>query len=442
MSNSLLGSRFNSTPVLVNPSMEAWAAECINAVDIQYSKLTASQMEDAKAFMAKGEDDFWPDEDSWMSMMRPYRVDDAGTLTIPVKGLLLHDVGVQIGGYVTGYTYIRKAFERGYADENVKRIAMVINSGGGEVAGNFDLVDMLYDMRGTKPTMAYLNEHAYSAAYSLASAMDTIVLPRTGGAGSIGVVVAHADRSAEMEKQGVKITFIHAGKHKVEGNQFEPLSEDVKKRMQVRIDGLYNIFVSTISRNLGVAEQSIRDTEALTYGAEESVGLGLAHEIRAYDEAMATFAGESAQTEREEDIMANGTEKETAKTFAQADIDSARSEGYVEGEKAGVKAGATGERERIKGIMGCDEAKDRQKMANHLAFEMSMSVDDAKGLLSNSALEQAPAATVKPKGSGNAFEEAMGTTRNPGVEPEDAEADGGGQEFDPVAFIKSQKATS
>src|SRR5574343_323197 len=88
-----------------------------------------------------------------------------------------------------------------------------------------------------------------------------------------------------MDDAGVKITFIYAGDHKVDGNPYEPLPEDVKNRMQARIDGLYDIFVSTVARNLGIAEEAVRATEALTYSAEEAVSIGFAHEILACDEA-------------------------------------------------------------------------------------------------------------------------------------------------------------
>src|SRR5690625_4142211 len=82
---------------------------------------------------------------------------------------MLHAVGYSFFGWATGYTYSREAFEGGMADPDGARIAMVINSGGGEVAGNFDLVDTIRGYRGQKPIEAFVDEHAYSAAFSLAS---------------------------------------------------------------------------------------------------------------------------------------------------------------------------------------------------------------------------------------------------------------------------------
>ena len=49
--------------------------------------------------------------------------------------------------------------------------------------------------------------------------------------------------------------------------------------------------------------------------------------------------------------------------------------------------GAAAERTRMQSILTCEEAKGRSKLANHIAFNTTMSVDDAKGMLAVSALE-------------------------------------------------------
>lgn len=445
--SALLASRFTSGPALVAPHMSDWANNCIAAIDAQVEKLaptiSAEQYNQIKESMSNSDDDgYWPEEGSFMSFLKPYKVTSDGTLIVPIKGMLLHDMSFQIGNWATGYTYVRKAFERGMADEDVTRIVALINSGGGEVAGNFDLVDALYNMRGQKPMVAVVNEHAYSAAFSIASAMDKIFLPRTGGVGSVGVVMGHVDQSQALEKAGVKITFIHAGEHKVEGNSYEPLTADVKKRMQARIDGLYNIFVSTVARNLGMDEKAVRGTEALTYSAEDAVSIGFATTIASYEDAMAAPDGRSDQTEKEVDDMADANTKQAASTFSQADLNeakaAAKAEGVAEGKAEGMKEGATAERERISGILGCDEAKNRATLATHLAMKTGTSVEDAKGLLANSAEEAAkPEATPKAESH---FDKAMGR-QNPEIQPESG-AGAEGEEFNPVAFIKSQNASA
>ena len=369
MSNPL-AARFADSPVMVSLDRANWLGDCLASVSAELSSIQAR----TAAEPVRMQDDFWPEKGSWMERYRPYEVVD-GTLLVPVKGMLLHDFGYQLYDWATGYTYIQKAVERGMGDAGVQRIAFVINSGGGEVAGNFDMVDRIYKMRGQKPMAAFVNEHAYSAAFSIASVADKITLSRTGGVGGVGVVTSHFNASGAMEKWGYKITFIHAGKHKVDGNPYEALPAEVKNRMQARIDGLYDIFVSTVARNLGLDEQVVRDTEALTYSAEDAVELGFAHEIAPFDEALAAFSGDRINPVGEETMSQENQKPETAQVDAAA-LDAARAEGR--------KEGATAERERIQGILGCDEAKNRRDLAFHLSMNTDQSVEAAKGILAAS----------------------------------------------------------
>lgn len=399
--NNVWAARFAGSPVMVGADRADWLGKHLDGTAAAMQKLETRMDVEAPVM----QDDYWPSADSWLSMVKPYSVKD-GTLYIPVRGMLLHDFDYQLFDWATGYTYVQKAYERGMGDLAVKRIALVINSGGGEVAGNFDLVDFMYGFRGTKPVQAFVNEAAYSAAYSIASVADRITMTRTGGVGSIGVVTAHMDVSRMMEERGVKVTFIHAGEHKVDGNAYEALSPEVKNRMQTRIDGLYDIFVATVSRNLGLDEQAIRDTEALTYSADDAISIGLAHDVRAFDDAVAAFSG-GLDTDAGEETMTKETQPVEA---TQAQLDAARAEGRAEG--------ATAERARINGILGCDQATNRREVAFHLAMNTNQTVEEAQGILAVTPEQKPAAATVE----GNAFERAM-EQGNPNIT-----AEGGQQE--------------
>lgn len=417
MSN-LLAARFANSPVMVSRDKSDWLSSCLEHVSHDMAEVTARMASESAAMF----DSFWPVGDSWLAYRRPYIVQD-GTLLIPIKGALLHDYGYA-SDWATGYIYIQKAFERGMADMGVQRIAMILDSCGGEVAGCFDAVDRVFAMRGKKPIVALVNEHAYSAAYAWASVADKITITRTGGVGSVGVITSHTDYSKSDADYGVKVTLIYAGEHKADGNPYQPLPEDVKNRMQARIDGLYSIFVSTVARNLALDEQVVRDTEALTYSAEEAVELGFAHEVRAFDEALAALSSGFLPTAGDE------TMSETTQTpeAIQAGLDAARAEGRNEG--------ALAERARIQGIQGSDEAKLRPALAFHLSMNTDQTIESAKGILAASAEEAVVGDTPKP--AGNAFAAAMGSN-NP-----ELHGDGdGGETLDAAqTLIRDYKAAT
>ncbi|MFM0135088.1 S49 family peptidase [Caballeronia grimmiae] len=209
-----------------------------------------------------------------------------GVALIEVQGTLVQKLGsLRPYSGMTGYDGIRQNLLMALDDPDVKAIAFDIDSPGGEVAGCFDLVDMVYAARGVKPMWSILNESAYSAAYALASAADRIIVPRTGGVGSIGVICAHVDLSEALSKAGMKVTFITYGDYKADGHSEIPLAPDALARFQADINTMGELFVETVARNRNIAAATVRDTKAATFMGDKGVALGLADQVAAPDAA-------------------------------------------------------------------------------------------------------------------------------------------------------------
>lgn len=373
-------------------------------------------------------DDFWFAEDDWRAKFRPYVVKD-GVLHIPVKGVLLKDFPYQDGRWATGYDYIWRAFKRGMDDSDVRAIALSIHSPGGMVAGCFECVDAMFDIRGRKPVRAFANDSAYSAAYAIASvAQSGITVTRSGGVGSVGVITQHWDMSGMLERYGEKVTLIFAGAHKADGNPFEKLPDEVKARIQEKIDALYDVFVSTVARNRGMDEQVVRDTEALTFTAQEALSNGMADAIGSFDDAVAAFAVELSQHEGE-DEMSNKPDSVTA--VDQTAVTNARAEGH----SAGVAEGRTQERARITAILGSDAAKTRQSSALAAALDTDLSAEQAAAFLAKLPEDKVekPAEASAGLNPGQ-FDALMSATQNPEV---GAEVDGGADMTNDESVVES-----
>jgi len=221
----------------------------------------------------------------------PYPVVD-GIAVIEIAGVLIHRgswIGQSSGQ--TSYEGIAAQIEAAANDPAVRGIALDIDSFGGEVAGVFDLADRIRAIRGSKPVWAFVAEHAFSAGYALASQADRILLPRTGALGSIGVVVMHANLSGQLDQDGVTVTLIHSGNHKVDGNPYEPMPEGVRADIQREIDVLRFLFAETVAAGRAgrLSQEAALATEAATYRGSEAVGAGLADEVTDLARGFATF---------------------------------------------------------------------------------------------------------------------------------------------------------
>jgi ClpP class serine protease len=201
---------------------------------------------------------------------------------IEISGVLIHR-----GGWIgqssgqTSYEGIAAQIEAAASDPSVRGLALEIDSFGGEVAGVFDLADRIRAVRASKPVWAFVAEHAFSAGYALASQADRILLPRTGAVGSIGVVVMHADLSGQLDQDGVRVTLIHAGSHKVDANPYTPLPADIQDDIQREIEVLRFLFAETVAAGRGarLSQEAALATEAASFRGTEAVAAGLADEV-------------------------------------------------------------------------------------------------------------------------------------------------------------------
>lgn len=339
----------------------------------------------------------------------------SGVAIIPVSGSLINRFG-QSYGFVTGYNFIRRQMTMALADEDVKGIVLDVNSYGGEAAGCFELSADIRKMRGTKPIIAVIDSNCYSAGYAVASAADKIVCTPSGGAGSIGVVAMHVDMSKMLKDYGVEVTFIHFGEHKVDGNPYEKLSPEVKKDIQKGVDKSGEMFVALVATNRNIDAAKVKATEARVYRAEEAQELGLIDTIATPSEAMQVFFGEltgSNQQLKKEDAMSASTEATPGATnAAQATQQATQAAPDTAALEKAASDARVAERARVAGITGCDEAKGRSTLANHLAMNTDMPVEAAKAVLAASPAEAAAAA---PAATANPFKQAMDAGTHPNV---------------------------
>ena len=198
---------------------------------------------------------------------------------VPITGTLVHSY--TWGWDETSYDTIARGLLAAQADPKARAIVLHVASPGGEVDGCFELAETIYEMRGGKPIWAICDPYAYSAAYALASAADSIFCPLTGGCGSVGVVSLHIEFSKAIAEMGLGVTVIQFGERKTERGPFAPLSEDAKARIQGEVDEIGALFVDMVARNRGLTTDWVRATQAGTFLGAAAVEAKLADAVLA-----------------------------------------------------------------------------------------------------------------------------------------------------------------
>lgn len=375
---------------------------------------------------------------------KPYRTTADGTAIIPVIGSLVGRGGwIQSMSGVQSYENIKFALAAAANDPAVKAIVLDIDSPGGEAVGAFETADAVRAAAAKKEVIAVATGLCCSAAYAIASAAPTIITTRSSVLGSIGVVMMHADYSHALHERGVVPTLIHAGKKKVDGSPYKPLTDDVKASLKAEVEKFNSLFVATVAEGRkSLTAEAIMAMEAGTYIGADAVAVGLADAVGSFEAVLSDLSGRSARST----LKPKGSTMTTETTYTQAQLDasvlaavtSAKTEAATAStaavaaatEKAtaeGKAAGVTAERERFKAITSLEEAKGRAGAALHLAFTTDMSAEAAKAVL-----------VGLPKAGADASGNSLGLFLDPNAKAPDAST-GGNHGWNDVAAELNKK---
>lgn len=367
------------------------------------------------------------------SMDKPFAYAD-GLAFIPISGVLINRFNSS-WGFVTGYNYIRNQLNAALEDTDVKGIVFDVNSGGGQVAGCFELATDIYNSRSIKPSVAIVDAFSYSAAYALASSASKIKVTPSGRVGSIGALIMHFDYSENIKDYGIKVTLVKSGDHKTDGNPYEVLSDSVKASMQSEVDIARQEFVDLVSRNRGLDSQVVFNTQAECFSAKDGLHLGLIDEITTPIDAVISFLNElnGSVTINKEIEMSTKTNQPSAEVQTATTSEASN---VATDNVSTAQQDRQAERTRIQGILNCAEAGDKSTLANHLALNTELSVDEAKGILAASASEKKEAVVVSTT---NSLDAAMTATANPEVGADTEVSSGDSTETAAQRILKAQE---
>jgi signal peptide peptidase SppA len=211
----------------------------------------------------------------------------SGIAVIPIYGTLVRRTqGLEAQSGLTSYAGITQSLETALADPSVAAILLDIDSPGGESSGVFDLADRIRAATAIKPVWAVANDMAFSAAYALGSAASRLIVSRTGGVGSIGVIAMHVDQSVKDQQDGIAYTAVFAGDRKNDLNPHAPISGEAHSFLQGEVNRIYDLFATTVAKHRGMGVNTIKSTQAALFFGADAVASGLADDVGTLDDAL------------------------------------------------------------------------------------------------------------------------------------------------------------
>ena len=223
-------------------------------------------------------------------------VGQAKVAVIPLSGTIAGTA--QQGLLTTGGispTLVRSYLKKAESDGGVRAVVLRIDSPGGSAAASQEIASEIRRFKEDtgKPVVISMGDIAASGGYYISVYADKIVANPGTLTGSIGVISQFIYIEGLLEKLGLELETIKAGKHKDMG--IRPLTEEERRIMQDITDDLYEQFVAAVAEGRDLPAEEVRQlATGQLYTGGQALDLGLVDELGGLDTAIelaASLAG-------------------------------------------------------------------------------------------------------------------------------------------------------
>jgi len=185
-------------------------------------------------------------------------------------------------------------------DKSVAGVIVRIESPGGGVAPSQEIYAevMRYRDEG-KPLVVSMGNIAASGAYYLASPASKIFASPGTLTGSLGVILSFPQYYELMDKIGVKMETIKAGKFKDIGTPNREMSKDERRLLQDMIDDTHDQFITDVSVARSMDIDSLRKLcDGRIFSGRQALSLGLIDTLGGFEDAVGFLRAQVGLSEK------------------------------------------------------------------------------------------------------------------------------------------------
>lgn len=203
------------------------------------------------------------------------------------------------GGVST--TLVRRKIRAATAERSIKSIVLYIDSPGGHVDGQGDLLEDINRAKQKKPVFSYISNMGTSAAYWAAAITDYICCGRMSIIGSIGAYAVLYDTKEAYSMAGVEVIRVASGEKKGLGVDGTEITDEVKAEVQSEVDRIHEFFVTDVQSGRPKWDGSNQDGSIL-WGSE-SLEAGLVDEVNSWDNFLYRVTKGDVMPKEDEDVI-------------------------------------------------------------------------------------------------------------------------------------------
>ncbi|WP_198305680.1 signal peptide peptidase SppA [Arcobacter vandammei] len=183
---------------------------------------------------------------------------------------------IELNGAIMDVSKVLSDIEKAKKDENIKGVLFVVDSPGGAVSPSVEVAYAIKELKELKPVVTYASGTIASGSYYASIWSDKIIANPGSMVGSIGVIMQGFEASELMEKIGLSVQTVKAGKYKESGTPTRKWTAYEEEQLKSVINDTYNMFVNDVAsaRKLKVENHtSFADARIFTSKQAKEVGL-------------------------------------------------------------------------------------------------------------------------------------------------------------------------
>lgn len=199
---------------------------------------------------------------------------------------------VELKGTITSSEEFNRQVKKYREDHSIRAILVRIDSPGGGVVASQEMYEELRKARESgKPVVVSMGALAASGGYYVACGGSRLVANRGTLTGSIGVISEFLQLRQALDKLGIDVKIIKAGRLKDAGTPTRPMNTLDEKYFQSLMDEVHRQFISVVRDERKLPEEKVLElSDGRVFTGEQAFKEGLVDTLGTFEESVSIAA--------------------------------------------------------------------------------------------------------------------------------------------------------
>jgi protease IV len=195
---------------------------------------------------------------------------------------------VDLKGVIASSDEVVRQMKKYKNNSSVRAIVLHIDSPGGGVVASQEMYEEVRAVRdGGKPVIVSMGSLAASGGYYVAVGGSYLVANRGTLTGSVGVISEFLQLKDALDKLGIGVKTIKAGKLKDAGSPMRAMNDDDQKYFQALMDDVHRQFIDVVARERKMDVEKVRElADGRVFTGEQALQLGLVDTLGTFEDAV------------------------------------------------------------------------------------------------------------------------------------------------------------